>query len=145
MKIFLATPFSTKVDESTKEVFPDFREFVEDILKTVRAGGSDVYCSVEYENWKIQEGDPIKAWQKDWDELKSADVFVAILEERVSPGVQIEIGAAISWGKKIVLVTETQDQQLQWTNTTISQVPEYDITLLKGIDKLEDELKKLVN
>lgn len=144
MKIFLATPFSTKVDSDTGEVLPDFRKFVEGILKLVRQNGAAVYCGVEDEDWKIQDGDPIKAWRKDWEELKSADLFVAILEEGVSPGVQIEIGAAISWGKKIVLVTETEDQKLQWTNSTICKVPEYDIILVKGVNNLESELNKLM-
>lgn len=119
MKIFIATSFSSKVDYSTGKVFPEYRAWLEgNILSLVKSAGCDYFCAVEEEGWKINDQDPGKAITEDFNNLKTCDALLVVLDEEVSPGLQIEIGIAYERGMPIILAHQ-KDTKLKWSNQAL--------------------------
>ncbi len=107
MKIFLATSFSGKVDYETKEVLPEFKTFVEQVLACLRKqSGIEVFCAVEQEGWIITDTPPAITVQDDLEQVDKADVLLALVDEEPSAGVQFEIGYATAKGKRVILLTQ---------------------------------------
>jgi len=103
MKIFLATAFSSKVDETGK-VLLEFRKPVEQLLELLRKN-NQVFCAAEYEGWQYFNAAPEVGAKLDLEEVAKADVLLALLTEKVSAGVQIEIGYALGQGKQVIIAT----------------------------------------
>jgi nucleoside 2-deoxyribosyltransferase len=119
MKIFIATSFSSKVDYSTGKVFPEYRAWLEgNILSLVKSAGYDYFCAVEEEGWKINDQDPGKAITEDFNNLRTCDALLVVLDEEVSPGLQIEIGIAYERGMPIIFAHQ-KDVKLKWTNQAL--------------------------
>jgi len=120
MKIFFATSFSSKIDSEGK-VLPEFRASIEKLLSRYEAQGHEVFCAVRAENWRIAAQDPVMALKLDLQHIKKADKFVALLDEQVSAGVQLEIGYALALGKEITLLA-VLDAKLGWTNQALMKL-----------------------
>lgn len=119
MKVFIATSFSSKVDYSTGQIYPEFRQWLENnILKPIKESGLDYFCAIEKESWKINDEDPAQAVTEDFNNLKSCDALLVILDEEVSPGLQIEIGIACERKMPIILAHQ-KDVKLKWSNQAL--------------------------
>jgi nucleoside 2-deoxyribosyltransferase len=119
MKIFIATSFSSKVDYSTGEVNPEFKNWLEDnILSLVKGAGYDYFCAVEKEGWRVNNEDPAGAVTDDFNNLRSCDALLVVLDEEVSPGLQIEIGIALE-RKMPIILAHKKDTKLKWSNQAL--------------------------
>ena len=122
MKVFLATSISAKVD-SQGVVAPEFRAKIEAIIDRYEAAGREVFCAAKAEGWKISTiSEATKELQKDFENIKSADEFAALIDDTISGGTQMEIGYAEALGKRITLITEGKTT-LGWTNKALSGFP----------------------
>ena len=118
MKIFVATSYSDKVNYDTGEVFPDYKEWLEDILTTIEQAGHEPFCALRADNYKINDGDPAQAFFLDYDNISSSDVVLAIVDDGISIGVQTEIGLVVGLGKKLVLA-HTLEHKLAYFNNAL--------------------------
>jgi len=114
--LFLATSFSGQVDYETGQVKPEFRKSIEKILEALRnVGGFAVFCAVEHEGWIISDAPPEEGVKKDLQEIDKSDVFLALVHDAVSGGVQYEIGYADGTGKSVFIATP-EDTNLIYFN-----------------------------
>jgi nucleoside 2-deoxyribosyltransferase len=117
-KFFVATSYSSQVDYETGEVLPQFRDFLEQQFSIIEQGGGEVFSAIRHDKYKINNTDPAAAFRVDMDKIKECDVFVAFLNQKVSAGVQAEIGMAVALGKRVILA-RPQDVKSEYFNDAI--------------------------
>ena len=131
MKIFLSTPFSSRVD-SDGSVIPEFRQSIEQLLIDLRAVGHQVFSALEYTNWKIGENvAPDEEFRIDLREIDTSDKVICLLEERVSAGVQLELGYAYAKGKQLEIY---QIGKSAWSNLAFSAAVGCGLEPVENID-----------
>ena len=109
--IFLATSFSGQVNPHSREVVPEFRRAIEDILQALREeGGVEVFCAVEDEKWHTDNQLPEAGVKKDLAKLDASDMLLALIDDKVSAGVQFEIGYAVAKDKQVVIAMRHGEQ-----------------------------------
>lgn len=118
MKIFLAIAYSSQVNYETGEVFPEYKQEVENTIDTITAIGHEVFCALKADQYRINDSDPAAAFKLDEKKIKESDALLAVLASKTSEGVQTEIGMAIALGKTVILAHEA-DQKLGWFNQAI--------------------------
>lgn len=119
MKVFLATSFTSKLNPDGT-VMADFRSQIEKLIARYEAAGREVYCVARNEGWKLAAADnATHELKNDFENVKTCDEFVALIDESLSAGVQLEIGYALALGKRITLVTIGKTQ-LNWTNQALA-------------------------
>lgn len=118
MKIFVAASYSSQVDYDTGQVFPEYREWLEDNLKILEDLGHTVFCALRADQYKINDADPAEAFSLDEAEIEAADGMLAFVTDRVSAGVQTEIGMAIA-KKKQVVIAHVTEHSLDYFNKAI--------------------------
>jgi nucleoside 2-deoxyribosyltransferase len=114
MKVFVATSFSTQVDEKGN-VDPEFRHEVEGVLAALREAGHEVICAVETHKWVIGNQAADDGVREDIADIEQTDVIVALLGVSPSAGVQFEIGYAVHAKKRVILVAKP-GTELGWFN-----------------------------
>ncbi|MCL2037584.1 nucleoside 2-deoxyribosyltransferase [Candidatus Saccharibacteria bacterium] len=117
MKIFVATSFSSQIDYSTGQVSSQFMDFLKSQLDVLDQFG-ETFSAVRDDNHLLNQTTPEEAFRLDMDKIKEFDVLVAFLGEKVSAGVQTEIGIALAFDKKVLLAT-TDDVELGYFNKAI--------------------------
>ena len=71
----------------------------------------DVFCAPHAEGWKINDHDPIEAFNMDIAELEKADLVVAYVKlNPPSVGVQFELGMTFAKKKPIILIHHESDK-----------------------------------
>lgn len=118
MKVFIAAAFSTKVNYDTGDVFPEYKEWIELMIDQVEAAGHEVYCALKEDQFKINDADPVGAYNMDMSHIDSSDVLLALVDETASTGVQMEVGYAIAKGKRVYLAHDPE-VKLAWFNDTM--------------------------
>ena len=103
MRIFVAASYSSQVNYETGEVFPEYREWLEENLTLLESFGHTVFCALRADNYRINDGDPAAAFSLDETEIDTADALLAFVTDKVSAGVQTEIGMAIAKDKQVVI------------------------------------------
>lgn len=103
MKIFVATSYSTQVNYDTGEVFPEYKEWLEEILGQLESMGHEVFSALRADGYKINDADPAEAFSLDESEIDKSDAMIAFVTDKISAGVQTEIGMAIAKGKKVYI------------------------------------------
>lgn len=107
-KLFIATSFSSKVDDSGN-VLSEFRAEIEAILTELRGSkNTDVFCAIEAEGWKISAVPAEVGVQQDLQEIDNSDAVLIILGDKPSWGVQFEMGYAAAKGKTVIIATPTK-------------------------------------
>jgi hypothetical protein len=114
-EIFVAASYSSKVDYDTGLVFPEYKSWLEGILTEIEAQGHELFCALRADEYKINNADPAGAYKLDKDRIQSSDIFLALLEDRTSGGVQTEAGIAVACGKLVLLAHDYQTE-LSWFN-----------------------------
>lgn len=109
MNIFVAASYSSKVNYETGKVFPEYKDELEGHLTKLESFGHNVFCALRADHYKINDADPAQAFQLDLDEIKKSDGMFAIVDNKVSAGMQTEIGIAIGLEKRIVLARKAVD------------------------------------
>lgn len=117
-KIFVAATFTNKVDYESGQVLDSYKSWLVDTLSLIERAGYETYCSLKIDDFSVNDENPVDAVNRNFDEIKQADGFLALIDEKVSAGVQTEIGAALAWGKPILMAHEPRIN-LQWINKAI--------------------------
>lgn len=118
-EIFVAASYSSKVDYEIGEVFPEYKGWLEDILNNLEAQGYSVFCALRADQYRINAADPAAAFKLDKEKIAKADTLLALLDSKISSGVQTEIGLAIALGKT-VLLAHSQEDDLTWFNQALA-------------------------
>lgn len=119
MKIFLSVPFSDYVTE-LGVVQEAYAVQIQSLLKGLRSKGHTVYCALEYTGYKIGgDHSPEEELQHDLNEIEASDLMVVLLEEKLSAGVQIELGYSYAKQKKVALY---QVGKIAWSNAAFAKL-----------------------
>jgi len=142
MKIFASTSFSSQVNYDTGEVLPEFRDYLERQLSLIEkvTGGGTVWNALRYENYKINDETPGEAFQAAFNEIKQCDLFIAFLSKKISAGVQMEIGMAVTLGKPIILA-RPDDAKVEYFNNAMIQA---ELAKEIALPLNENELRKAI-
>ena len=103
MKLFVAASYSSQVNYETGEVFPEYKEWLENTLSVVEALGHTVFCALREDQYKINDSDPAAAFSLDLEHIEGSEGLLALLSDKPSAGVQTEIGVAIALKKRVYL------------------------------------------
>ena len=82
MKIFLAAPFKNKIKNGELE-----KEYIELLLlikRTLESFDSSVHLAIEREKWGKEFWSDEACTNKDYEEIKSSDIVVALFDETFS-------------------------------------------------------------
>ncbi|MGK4578866.1 nucleoside 2-deoxyribosyltransferase [Kitasatospora sp. HPMI-4] len=104
--LFLAGPFIQLLDPATGEMPDGARAPFDLLIKHFEAQGISVHNAHRREAWGAQLMRPEQCTGLDQEEIRKADVFVAIPGFPPSPGTHIEVGWASAFDKPIVLLLE---------------------------------------
>ncbi|MET8826254.1 nucleoside 2-deoxyribosyltransferase [Streptomyces sp. NPDC004610] len=104
--VFVAGPFIQLLDPATGEMPAAARAPFDVLIKHFEAQGLAVHNAHRREAWGAELMRPEQCTKLDQDEIRKADVFVALPGRPASPGTHIEIGWASAFGKPIVLLLE---------------------------------------
>lgn len=118
MKIFVAASYSSQVNYETGEVFPEYKEWLEGNLERLEKFGHSVFCALRADQYKINDADPAEAFSLDEYEISRANAMLALVTDRVSAGVQTEIGIAIAKRKQVV-IAHLEEHPLEYFNRAI--------------------------
>lgn len=118
MKIFVAASYSSQVNYETREVFPEYKQWLEDNLDRLESYGHSVFCALRADNYKINDLEPAQAFKLDETQIQAAEGMLAFVSDTVSAGVQMEIGMAIAQGKKVV-IAHAKDHELAYFNKAV--------------------------
>ncbi len=118
MRIFVAASYSSQVNYDTGEVFPEYREWLEDNLSYIERLGHTVFCALRADEYYINDDDPAAAFSLDEAEIDASDGLLAFVTDNVSAGVQTEIGMAIA-KKKTVVIAHLGEHALGYFNQAI--------------------------
>ncbi len=126
LKIFICTSFSSKID-SSGAVLSEHRAAIESLLVLITKLGHTYFCAIEDEGWRITEGNPATEFKRDLDHIKESDIMIALLEDSISAGVQLEIGYMLNEIEKVpskkLVLAHPSNTELAWSNQAISTLP----------------------
>ena len=142
MHIFLSVSFSSEVDEKgiVKEAY---RSDLETLIDELEEAGHKVFCAPRLEGWKITDHDPVHALKTDLAEIDKTDVYIAIVGDRVSTGVQLETGYALARDKRIVLASPAS-ANLSWTNNALTGFDNVSSVIFEFYDQLAQQILQVV-
>lgn len=139
INVFLAAPFTTYV-RSQSFGAGGAMNYVCVALNDLRYHGYDVFCAHEREDWGQSLYSPEDALQLDLQGLKESNVVVAFLGDPPSPGVQMELGAALVWRKPIVILAQ-ESAEIPYLVNGISSIVSTHLIRYKTIDTVVDHIR----
>ncbi|WP_372411344.1 nucleoside 2-deoxyribosyltransferase [Streptomyces luteireticuli] len=104
--LFLAGPFLGLLDPETGEMPEQERAPFDLLIKHFESQGVSVHNAHRREAWGAALMQPEECTRLDQEEIRRADVLVALPGSPASPGTHIEVGWASAFGKPIVLLLE---------------------------------------
>ncbi|MFF8382156.1 nucleoside 2-deoxyribosyltransferase [Streptomyces kanasensis] len=104
--LFLAGPFIQLLDPLTGRMSSDAQAPFTVLIDHFEAQGLAVHNAHRREAWGAELMRPEVCTRIDQDEIRKADVFVAMPGHPASPGTHIEVGWASAFDKPIVLLLE---------------------------------------
>jgi nucleoside 2-deoxyribosyltransferase len=140
MKIFVAASYSSQVNYETGEVFPEYKQWLENILNTIESLGHTVFCALREDDYKINDTDPAQAFSLDLKHIEQSDVMLALLTEKPSAGVQTEIGVAVALKKKVYLAHQLEHKLAYFNEAMLRAKVVQEIELPLTAEKLQTKL-----
>lgn len=140
MKIFVAASYSSYVNYETGEVQSSYRQWLEENLMVIENSGYTVFCALREDGYKINDTDPATAFNIDLEHIKTSDALIAFLDEKISAGVQTEIGIAIGLEKQVVLVCSDKHVLSYFNNAIVEAGAASNIALPLTIESLQTTL-----
>jgi nucleoside 2-deoxyribosyltransferase len=104
--IFLAAPFTQTLDDSTKQVSSEYRKWLEKLIRHLESHGDQVFSAHTREQWGTKLDEPAHALKADMHALEKSDWVIALVGDPPSPGVQMELGAALLLNKRIAILVK---------------------------------------
>lgn len=143
MKIFLSVSFSSQIDDKGV-VNAAYRSDLETLIQKLQEADHDVFCAPMLEGWKVTDDDPVHALQEDLRELNECDLYVALLGQEVSAGVQLETGYALALKKRMILASPA-GTTLGWTNNALSGFNNISNVNYEFYDELGEQILQLTH
>lgn len=132
--VFVSCSFSSKVNYETGQVDPEYRDYIEGILKQVRGLGLTAFCAIEYENWQIADEPPEVGVNVDLDTIDVSDRLLVLLGRDKSDGRSDEQGYARGIGKPVFFLREPGTDSLSYWNQGL--VNSGRVKLVNTVDEL---------
>lgn len=101
-RIFIAAPMTAHLDPDGGFLDTDLMGAIKHLVADLRAHKFVVVNAHEREEWGDALMEPQTALWADLDEVTHADLLVAIMQSPPSPGVQLELGAALALRKPVL-------------------------------------------
>ena len=139
MKVFLSCAFANETDPNTGELLLEHRSFLQYIVDKLRESGHEVYSALESGSWRPDEVVPEIGVMQDIDQLKEAEVVIAIVHDRPSAGVEFELGYAAALEKPVILARET-GSRLSYFNYGAVGAGLVTLITFDNVGKLTDQL-----
>jgi len=79
-----------------------------------------VVCALREDGYRINDADPASAFRLDYDSIAAAEGLVAFLSEKISAGVQTEIGIAVAL-KKRVIIAQKKGTKVEYYNNALER------------------------
>lgn len=130
MKLFLSVPFTSRALPD-KSLDPAYETLIRDLLSGLRDSGHEVFCALEHAHYSFGGlTPPEEEFEQDLAAIDSSDVMIVMLEERVSSGIQLELGYAYAKGIELDMF---QVGKPTWSNIGFSKLSG------KAIEQVLDE------
>jgi len=146
MKIFVAAPFTNKIDPENGQVASEFKDQLALLYKALREQGHTVISAQEREQWGANLMPPDVCTPLDFAGIRECDLLVAVPE--ASGGVHMEIGYATAYEKPIIQILHeegTYTPLLQGIRTVTSTVRLYfRQSITEVVSSLQDAVTTLV-
>jgi nucleoside 2-deoxyribosyltransferase len=142
MKLFVAASYSSQVNYETGEVFPEYKEWLENTLGTIEALGHTVFCALREDQYKINDSDPAAAFSLDLEHIEGSDGLMALLTDKPSAGVQTEIGVAVALKKRVWLAHLPEHQLAYFNEAMLRAGVVQEVELPLTTEGLEAQLAK---
>ncbi len=135
MNIFLSTSFSCKVDDAGV-IQSEFKALVQERLAQLRAAGHEVFCVIEDRDWRMEPGEN-KGEQVAFDigKIRESEAIVAIIGEKISAGLQWELGFMTGLGRPVYLWPEHDAVELPYWDQGL--IENGDITLVSSAEEVK--------
>jgi hypothetical protein len=143
MKIFLAGPYTGKLEPETGLINSEYRRMLEDIIVFLETKGHIVFNAHKREKWGAAIEPPETAIVNDFVALKESQMIIAHLSTPLSPGVQWELGVAASFGIKTVLLKESNAENAYLLDGMHKLTETYQIAF-NDLEELLGELEKVI-
>lgn len=140
MKIFVAASYSSQVNYDTGEVLPEYKDWLENVLKTIESAGHTVFCALRADQYKINNADPAAAFSLDLKHIQESDALIALLSDKPSAGVQTEIGVAVALQKPVILAHLPEDDLTYFNQAMLRAGVVKEIALPLNIEELRRKL-----
>ena len=141
-KIFLAAPFTQYLKEGVFD--PEVKTGLESIYNNLLEDGYQVFSAHTKEDWGKDLDAPPTALPRDLNELSDCDLLVAFIGSPASPGVQMEIGAAIILRKPIIYLVE-RGKEAPYLLNGLSVVTKSQLINYKTFEDASKQVLDLVN
>jgi hypothetical protein len=103
MRIFLSAPFTEEINPATQLVQDDFRAWLVRVIGFLESKGHQVTNAHLREDWGKRLESPDVALKLDYAAIQAVDTVVAVLGNPPSPGVQMELGFAACFKKRLLV------------------------------------------
>lgn len=113
MKLFLSLPITSRtLPDGTLD--PTYQATIQNLIEQLRKQENTVFCVLERLQWKMSSIEPPEVqFGAGLDGLAPSDKMIVLLDQVVSPGVQIELGYAYA---KNIPIEAYQIGKPTWSN-----------------------------
>ncbi len=140
--LFLSVSYSAQVDAQGR-ILPEYRTGLERTLSIFEDRQHKVFCAPREDGWKLNDMSPAEAFLLDVAEIEKSDVFIAFVGNRISDGIQLELGFALAKGKRIILLNQV-DETLSYINKGMVESGRAELITFANQDDLAQKLEHLV-
>ncbi|MCK4664571.1 MAG: hypothetical protein KAT68_17005 [Bacteroidales bacterium] len=142
-KAFLGAPFADYINPDTGRLFDDKKLMLTKLINYFEKKGYVVENSHIREDWGTAWMHPEVCTPLDYEQIKKADVFVAIPGNPPSVGVHIELGWASALDTRVILLLE---QGKKYSNLVLGlgKVGRVDYVYYNTLDECLEKMSKLL-
>ena len=135
-EILVATSYQGQVNPITHELTATYKKWLDDTLAGLEDHGYRVSNALRDNDFRIED-DPVAAHDYDWSSVHACDVFLGILDENASRGVQTGIGRAEVLGKPILLAHTGSMVLDAYNRSMVKAGAAHEITMPIDYDQLD--------
>ncbi len=110
MQIFLGAPFTQDINKNTSIVHTHKVNFIINLIEQLEQKGHVVRNAHKREKFGKELMHPLVCTKEDFKEIQDCDLFLAIVGNPPSGGVQVELGWASALNKRIILLLHEETE-----------------------------------